>query len=128
MRRTADDIFDLLDYCRYPEALALLNASRLSGYETTILRSLIEIETADPEVAAQNVTTILQRQISARERVLCLFALSRVAYIFGRPNGLALLRQAVSLARGIDDAKLLARAHVRLARFALHRFSVEAAM
>jgi DNA-binding NtrC family response regulator/tetratricopeptide (TPR) repeat protein len=128
MRRHVDSVFDLIDYSRYREAVAQLDSSTSSTLETAILRSLIAMETGDPSEAAKQVEALLERHLSTRERVLCLLALSRAAYIFGHTSGLASLRQAVLLARSLGDATLLARAQGRLARFALHRVSVEAAM
>jgi DNA-binding NtrC family response regulator/tetratricopeptide (TPR) repeat protein len=128
MRHDLDFVLDLIDYGQYVEARAALDTISQPTCETQLLSALIEIDTGNPERAADGVSGLLERRLSVRERILHLFVMGRVAYILGRPEASAHFRQAVRLALNSGDRKLLARAQGRLASFALHRVSIESAL
>jgi hypothetical protein len=126
MRLALDSVFDLIEFGRYNEASAEL--TRQSTLEASLLQLLLETEIDDPDDVLERLKPIRERHLSNRERVLSLFILGRTAYMRGHAEGIALLRKAVKLAEGCNDAKLLARAQARLTRFVLHRVGVEASM
>jgi DNA-binding NtrC family response regulator/tetratricopeptide (TPR) repeat protein len=127
MQTTVAAIFDLIERGHYQEATAALNELRSALPEHQALRQLIEVDTGDPETADESARALLKRQLTNRERVLCLLVTGRASSLAGRfEEGCAALRLAVSVASACNDLTLVARTEARLTKQLLRGLGIEA--
>jgi DNA-binding NtrC family response regulator len=128
MPHTAATVFDLIEHGRYPDAREALDALTTIRAEHQALRSLIEVETADPAVALNAAKALLKRPLTNREQALCLLIVGRASSISGQVDeACSALRQAVFVAAACNDLTLAARAQARLTKTLLRFVGIEAA-
>ena len=126
---TATAIWDLIEQGEYGQAAQHLSHAPRLNLEHQILRQLVAVETANAQLVREETLSLLARRPPNREKILCLFALSRASAVCGEDMATVdSARQAVELAVQSADRLLVSRAQARYTSSVLRSVGIEGAL